>query len=196
MTPYEKHKARWNRCTGCSLCKKRNRVVLARGKLPCDVLFVGEAPGASEDVLGKPFVGPAGRLLDRIIVEALNPPLYDEAADPDWTPPPIAFTNLVACIPKEEGNEKREPTKEAIDACLPRLVEFFHLSLPTILIRVGQLAMKYATFSRLKAEDGSGKLIIADILHPAAILRLDVSQKGLAIQRCVATLADVFASIH
>lgn len=84
---FSDHVDRWKHCTLCPLHKVRRQVVLARGKLPADVLMVGEAPGLSEDVLGAPFTGPAGQLLDRIIT-ATELENYR-----------IAFTNLVGCIP-------------------------------------------------------------------------------------------------
>jgi uracil-DNA glycosylase len=230
-------------------------VVLCRGRLPCDVLFVGEAPGVSEDVLGRPFVGPAGKLLDTIVERALDGQ-YD-----------CAMTNLVACIPKpvapvvvnkntedfdvditrkgKWGNPFRigadgsrlevikkyenwlpkqddllkqlpelsgkrlgcvcaplichgevlavewhkhvgtdklsEPPEESIEACRPRLEEVISMATPRLLVRVGKLAMKHAEPLCQQTE-------ICDIIHPAAILRMNVSQQGLAMQRCVAAI--------
>jgi uracil-DNA glycosylase len=167
LSSYGRHKARWINCTRCSLCEKRNKVCLARGTIPCDVLFLGEAPGVSEDVLGSPFVGPAGHLLDRIIEESIP----DEV---DY-----ALTNLVACIPKDEDNDKvGEPPEEAINACAPRLKEFVRICRPNRVILVGTLAHKH-----FKEDVPTVK-----ILHPAAILRLDVSQRGLAIQRSIVAI--------
>lgn len=67
---YSAHVERWKSCQRCALGRTRDKIVLAKGRLPCDVLFVGEAPGESEDVIGLPFVGPAGRLLDEMIRDA------------------------------------------------------------------------------------------------------------------------------
>ena len=61
---FQQHREKWRDCQSCLLNKCRNRVVMARGKLPSPILFIGEAPGESENVVGLPFVGPAGRLLD------------------------------------------------------------------------------------------------------------------------------------
>jgi len=180
MTPYQKHRKRWNDCDKCSLCGQRSRVVLARGKVPAPVLFCGEAPGASEDILGRPFVGPAGKLLDRIIAMGLD-------GQHDY-----CLTNLVACIPREEGGEKGEPSKSAIEACTDRLVEMVELCRPRVVICVGALAAKWCgspkrvgiLFSRKKKPE------LVSIVHPAAILRMGVAQQGLAIQRCVVALED------
>ncbi len=171
MTPYQKHKKRWVNCKKCDLHKRRKRVVLARGKIPADILFIGEAPGASEDVLGKPFVGPAGKLLDQIIERSL---------DGHWD---YALTNLVACIPLDENGRKMgEPSEEYIEACRPRLDEFVALCKPKAIIRVGKLADKWTPIVSGCHE--------ASILHPAAILRMDLSQRGLAVRRCIVTISD------
>src|SRR3954471_2435855 len=89
MTTWLEHVARWRDCTRCPLSQQRSNIVLARGQVPCDVLFVGEAPGASEDALAQPFCGPAGHLLDQIVERAL-PPIVS-----------YAMTNLVCCFPRE-----------------------------------------------------------------------------------------------
>ena len=89
------HYNRWKDCTQCDLCEGRRNVVLARGKIPCHVLFLGEGPGLSEDVAGKPFCGPAGKLLDEQINYALD--------TEDWISldyPRIAISNVIACIPR------------------------------------------------------------------------------------------------
>jgi len=174
MTPFQRHRKKWLSCKKCVLHKTRKRVVLVRGKIPCEVLFIGEAPGTSEDSLGKPFVGPAGKLLDFIIERAL-----DGQAD-------YALTNLVACIPKEKGRKLEEPSEKCIKACIPRLNEFIKLCKPLSIVLVGKLAKKYQHLLVIP-----GKIQYTEIIHPAAILRMDVSQRGLAIQRSIATLEDV-----
>lgn len=174
MTPYERHRKIWNKCKRCELHRQRRNVCLARGSVPCDVLFIGEAPGVSEDVLGRPFVGPAGKLTDRIIEEALGESHLR-----------CALTNLVACFPreaKEEGNN--EPPEVAIEACARRLKAFVGLCKPKLIVYVGKLAAKHGKLS----VDTDCPFV--EIIHPAAILRMDVSQQGLAFQRAVVTIAD------
>ena len=172
MTPWQKHRAKWKNCMQCPLHKTRSRIVLARGRVPCDVLFIGEAPGLSEDALGIPFCGPAGHLLNGVIDIALDGQ-YD-----------YALTNLVACIPKEEsgGGKLGDPPEASIIACAPRLVEFINLCRPKVVVRVGKLAEKYVESPR--------KGQVVSIVHPAAILRMDVGQQGLAIKRCIVTLEE------
>jgi len=173
LTPYQRHETKWGRCTRCLLCEQRRRIVLARGRVPCDVLFIGEAPGASEDVLGKPFVGPAGKLLDSIIKDAMPEHLI------------YALTNLVCCYPREaKSTGENEPPEEAIEACAPRLKEFVYICQPRVIVLVGRLAVKYVPASLLLPRKW------AEIIHPAAIIRMDVSQRGLARQRARVSIED------
>jgi len=186
-TPYGLHKKRWKNCTDCVLCKTRNRIVLGSGKIPCDVLFIGEAPGRSENILGKAFVGPAGALLDRMI-EASGLCMLD-----------VAKTNLVGCIPLENGAKLGEPDIQYIETCRPRLADFAFVCRPKVVVRVGKLVKQevpgQATLGKCQWLKGK-PLEFYDIIHPAAILRLDVSQKGLAIQRCVVTLHEITDVLH
>ena len=178
---YRKHKEKWQNCERCALCTRRKNVVLCRGRLPCDVLFIGEAPGQSEDVLGKPFVGPAGKLLDSIIEEAI-----DGQFD-------YALTNVVACIPLDENGDKMsEPPEEAIKACNERLLELMTMANPKLCVAVGKIPAKWVP--KLTGY-GQHENLIA-ITHPAAILRMDVSQQGLAIQRCVAAIEAALDGIE
>jgi len=184
-TLYQEHRNRWTECNKCELCSQRNHVVLARGMVPSPILFIGEAPGQSEDVLGKPFVGPAGKLLDRII---------DQAIDGQHN---YALTNLVACFPrdaKEEGTH--EPPKEAIEACIPRLREFVRMCKPQLIVLVGRLAAKHIVDQdQFGPPWSSTPLRFCEIIHPASILRADVSQRGLAIQRSIVILDDAVSEL-
>jgi len=178
MTPYKKHKKKWIGCKKCILHKGRTQVVLARGKLPADVLFIGEAPGVSEDVLGTPFIGPAGKLLDRMIEEAFSEQCR------------VVMTNLVACIPRDKrGDKVEEPPEKCIQACALRLTQFIKLANPDLVVYVGKLPEKWAS-DIVESLSGRKVLKTLKIIHPAAILRMDVSQRGLAIQRTVVRLRD------
>lgn len=157
---------RWKDCQLCPLAQQRHRICLARGDLPCDVLFVGEAPGASEDALGAPFVGPAGHLLDRIIANAL---------DASTT---YALTNLVCCFPREAKMEGiNEPHHTEIKACRKRLIEFVNIAQPRLMVCVGSLAVSYVNHG--------DTISCIDVIHPAAILRMPLAQRQMATQRCV-----------
>jgi uracil-DNA glycosylase len=155
--------------------------VLARGNVPADILFIGEAPGQSEDVLGQPFVGPAGKLLDRQIAEAFgNCPGLDLR---------LCFTNLVCCIPKDETNKKvGEPDKESIEACSARLDEMLVLCRPKLVVAVGDLADKWLV------GDG-GVLNKVKITHPAAILRAEIVRQSLMNQKVIVILENAFRDL-
>lgn len=171
------HRDKWRGCELCTLCETRKSVVLARGKIPADILFIGEAPGESEDVLGQPFKGPAGHLLDRIIAASIG----GRATH--------CMTNLIACIPiGDDGAKTLEPSDESILACRGRVEEVHNLVRPRLIVCVGRLSRKWLDRVIPHRE---AKAI--DLIHPAAILRGDDSQKPLAIQRCVVALSDAIA---
>lgn len=196
MTPWEKHKSRWIKCRRCTLSERRRNVVLLRGNIPCDVLFIGEAPGESEDVLAKPFIGPAGKLLDSIIRASLvSRTLEINGKLVEYTPR-HALTNLVGCIPRDEENLKAgEPPKVAIETCAPRLVEVTALCQPKLIVMVGRLSEKWAP--QILGFEGRRKPVkTLAIYHPAAMLRMDISQKGLAIQRTRVALTDAVDALY
>jgi len=178
LSPYQQHVQKWSNCQRCTLCKTRRNVVLARGKLPADILFIGEAPGRSEDVLGYPFAGPAGQLLDQIILRALV-----QAGKPDLR---TAFTNLVACIPLDDGGTKTgEPLPEDVRACSPRLQEMVRIADPKLLVLVGQCTAGYTEPGKKAAVKFHRPIPRLEIVHPAAILRASTAQQSFMVQKCV-----------
>lgn len=128
--------------------------MLYRGTIPCDLLFVGEAPGPQENLEGKPFVGPAGKLLNRMIERAR---LTDYGT--------YGITNVVACYPLDEKLGKfRPPTGVEADLCAPRLVELKSLTRPKGVILLGATA-------RLFAGPIFSDLPCLEVWHPAYLLR-------------------------
>ncbi len=182
MTLYSDHVRRWKDCKCCPLWEVRSRVVLARGVLPCDVLLLGEAPGRSEDVLGEPFVGPAGKLMDMIVADAIQGPR-------------VAFTNLIACIPLDDGKKTEEPPYESVLACMPRLAEFVKIANPRLLVCVGKNAKDWTDPGYKKRVKFHREVPRIDIIHPAAILRMPVAQQDMAIRRCVVVLRNAVESM-
>ena len=190
MTLYQKHVRKWEYCSQCPLGEQRNKIVLARGKIPCDILFIGEAPGASEDVIGKPFVGPAGHLLLSLIKRTV------EVSGLSY-----CLTNLVACFPREaKRGGTNEPPTECVLACANRLREMVRIAKPRAIVLVGKLVSRHIAGEAQFRLDGKPKgvewlkgkpMLFAEILHPAHILRLDDSQKPLAIRRCVVNLQEI-----
>ena len=209
MTPWQLHVLNWQHCTRCPLHEQRTQVVLARGSLPCDVCFIGEAPGVSEDSLGTPFEGPAGKLLDKIIESALVGSGYkSDARGSDQDAVRVAFTNLVGCFPLEQKRAGiNEPPQDAIEACAPRLREFVALAKPKLIVCVGGLAEKWVPKILGKGPtdakqgflllDGEGpRLVLASIKHPAAILRENMAVQSLSVQKCVVAIADAVEELQ
>lgn len=190
-TLYQQHVEKWRDGCGSCICSPLNKVVLARGTIPCDILFIGEAPGDSENAIGQPFVGPAGHLLDEIIRQAVG----DGRIDPNV--PSMAFTNLVGCFPREEKEAGiNEPPTSAIKQCAHRLDEFVGICKPRLVVMVGKLAERWVPQCVKNLYFGTTKIIVCSITHPAAILRANVAQRGLAIQRCVVTISNAVEGIQ
>lgn len=114
-------------CANCELCKARNSTVPGEGNADApDIMFVGEGPGAEEDAQGRPFVGKAGKLLDKMI-EAMG---YQRGE--------VFIANVVKCRPP--GN--RKPMREEMEACLPYLWQQIGLIKPKFLVGLGGTAME------------------------------------------------------
>lgn len=188
---------RWQACKLCPLCETRKSVVLFRGYLPCDVLFVGEAPGPSENALGFPFVGDAGILFDKLLEAAYeqagiycpippdHPPLLGKRFSLTW-----GITNIVACIPRQPppGEELgsgtfREPTKEEAAACRPRLIELILVANPRLIVTLGKFANKH-----LPADTAAA---VCNLIHPSHINRMDDERQQVKAEKLfVMDLAD------
>jgi uracil-DNA glycosylase family 4 len=178
---FSAHVARWRECQLCPLCTQRSQVVFARGDVPCEALFLAEAPGDSEDVIGLPLIGPAGKLLDKIVEQALASIHHI---------PTVAFANLVGCFPKiAKAAKTNEPTVEEIKACAPRLKEFVNICDPSVVVLVGKLAARWAYLS---VDMANPRIRFVEICHPASILKGPTQNYGLSVQKCVLTLSDAF----
>ncbi|AUS96399.1 uracil-DNA glycosylase [Clostridium thermosuccinogenes] len=162
-------------CTNCYKCplgSTRTNIVIGRGNPKATLMFVGEGPGEQEDLQGKPFVGPAGQLLD-LLLEAL---MFD--ADDYY------IANIVKCRPP--GN--RVPTDEEANKCLDYLRNQVYLIKPQIIVCLGATAMKYIVDKNARITQIRGQWIerkmekkecwIMPTFHPAALLR-DESKKLL-----------------
>ncbi len=177
MTPFQKHKIDWSSCTRCPLHEGRSKVVLFRGTIPAPICLVGESPGASEDTIGVPFIGPAGLLFDKIVEEAL------EGFDLKY-----AVTNVVGCFPKAaKMTDDHAPSAESIKACLPRVQEFLTICKPRLVVTVGDIAKRNIGKQKYFA-DKTVKII--HMIHPASIIRGNPTSRPLLIQRCVVTLRN------
>jgi len=113
-------------CTKCGLCKGRRRTVFGEGDPDAPILFIGEGPGQTEDEQGRPFVGPAGQLLDKMIL-AMG--LKRES---------VFIANVVKCRPPNN----RAPLPDEIDACWPYLKRQIEAIQPRVIVTLGGPATK------------------------------------------------------
>jgi DNA polymerase len=148
-------------CTRCKLSRGRNSIVFGVGSPDAPVVFVGEAPGQEEDLRGEPFVGPAGQLLDRMIVAM------------GLSRAEVYIANIVKCRPP--GNRNPEP--DEIAACEPFLVKQLAAIRPRMIVCLGKFAAqtltrKDAPISALRGRFHSYEGIpLMPTFHPAFLLR-------------------------
>lgn len=121
-----------NACRKCSLWRSRKNPVPGDGNIDSPMVLIGEAPGYWEDIRGKPFVGSAGKLLNKILEEAAIS--RDE----------VYITNVVKCRPPEN----RDPLPEEIEACSSYLDRQLNLIRPKVIVTLGRHSTAYI-FSRI-----------------------------------------------
>ncbi|HWQ06748.1 MAG TPA: uracil-DNA glycosylase [Feifaniaceae bacterium] len=166
---WESIEAELQNCQRCGLCKARSHIVLGEGSRSADILFVGEGPGGDEDRLGRPFVGKAGQLLDRMIAAI------------DMKREDLYITNVVKCRPP--GN--RTPQEEEAQACLPILRKQYALIRPKIVVCLGATAAKYVYAPEARITRDRGKWIekngvwFLPTYHPAALLRDETKKRDV-----------------
>lgn len=170
------HVSEWSHCQRCRLCTDATHVVLGRGTLPCDVLFVGEAPGRTEDEQGIPFVGKSGNLLNNLIEDSQR--LLGRSHRIKWEYS-YAITNVVACLPTVTTFAKatarknfREPNGIEIDSCAPRLRQFVQLAAPRAIVLLGRIAKVFSTETVLSVFPKETQPPIHTMYHPSYLLRL------------------------
>lgn len=148
-------------CTRCRLSKYRKQIVFGDGDPGARLLFVGEGPGFEEDIKGKPFVGPAGQLLTKII-SAIN-----------VTRESVYICNIVKCRPPENRN----PSSDEAETCMPFLVRQIKAIKPDFICALGSVAArnlldttKSVSMLRNRFHNyESARLLVT--YHPAYLLR-------------------------
>lgn len=177
-TIYQLFCERWKDGCGSSLCPKARKIGLVRGSLPCDVMFIGEAPSISADVVGRPFVGPTGALLNEIIRQAITVELR------------FIFTNIVGCVSVDDNRKHAPPPDEALMACRPRVKELIEICDPKLLVAVGTVALRGLT--ALQAEyESIAPIPLVDIVHPSHILQTQFN--GYLVRRAAEKLRNAVA---
>jgi len=150
-----------SKCNRCRLHENRTKIVFGEGNPQTDLIFVGEGPGSNEDRLGRPFVGKAGHLLDKML-KAI-----------DLTRDEIYITNIVKCRPP--GN--RNPEESEIEKCLPYLRWQVKIIKPKIIVSLGSISAKVLINEDIKITKDrgriftKGKIKFIPSLHPAYLLR-------------------------
>ncbi|GHV84689.1 hypothetical protein AGMMS50230_02970 [Spirochaetia bacterium] len=163
-------------CERCGLCKTRTRTVPGEGVTRPLVMVIGEGPGADEDVSGRPFVGKAGQLLDRMLDSRGKIGLSRTKN--------CYIANIVKCRPP--GN--RNPQQDEITACVPFLTRQIKILAPKIILAAGNTAAKtlldstegitrlrgtFTTFKGTLLMDGDFNIPLLPTYHPSALLRDD-----------------------
>lgn len=155
-----------NNCNKCKLCNNRTNIVFGCGNKNADVMFIGEGPGADEDIQGIPFVGKAGKLMD-MAFEGIGIKRED-----------VYIANIVKCRPPQN----RVPEQDEADGCLNYLRNQVILVKPKIIVLLGSTALKNILGKELSITACRGKWIekkgihYMPTWHPAALLR-DESKK-------------------
>lgn len=169
--PYEEVEKIAASCMKCRLSEKRTKVVFGNGPVPCNLMLIGEGPGAEEDLQGLPFVGRAGQLLTQIL-----------SSVGIKRPDDIYIANTVKCRPPEN----RAPLSDEQAACAPYLEAQIKYVKPKIILLAGTPAVK----AILKIDEPITKIrgkwlklqgteiSVMPLFHPAYLLRNPSKEKG------------------
>ena len=151
-------------CTRCRLAQGRTQVVFGVGSPHADLMFVGEAPGFHEDKQGVPFVGQAGKLLDKLL------------AGIGLERSQVYIANVLKCRPP--GN--RDPQPDEIESCEPHLFKQIELIEPRVVATLGNFATKLLSgkptgITRVHGQEqevtlGGNRVLLYPLYHPAAAL--------------------------
>ena len=155
-------------CQRCKLAETRTKVVPGEGSHKAEVMFIGEAPGREEDVQGRPFVGRAGKLFDRLLAEigiGRNQ---------------VFIGNVLKCRPTSPEGKDRRPTEQEVSACSHFLESQIEKIKPKVICTLGDTATQYILRKYGLKPDGisrihgrvfkAGELKIIPLYHPAAAL--------------------------
>lgn len=156
----EKINIRIKSCKKCRLCEQALNAVPGEGNVESDIVFIGEAPGATEDATGRPFVGRAGKLLDMLLGQ------IDMKRSDVW----------IGNIIKHRPPQNRDPLPDEIASCQPYLTAQLEVIQPKLIVTLGRFSMSYFyNDGRISRDHGHpillDKWIVFPLYHPAAALR-------------------------
>ncbi len=180
-------------CRGCDLYRNATQTVFGEGQISSGVIFVGEQPGDEEDLTGRPFVGPAGRLFDKALEEA--------GIDREK----IYLTNTVKHFkwkPKGKRRIHEKPNASEINACDPWLRSEIALIKPRILVCLGATAAQALLGKQFRVTQMRGQWLDSPLakktiatIHPSAILRTPADLRDKAYADFVSDLRIVEEAI-
>lgn len=155
------------KCTKCRLCEKRTKVVFGVGNVVRpDLMLIGEGPGAKEDLAGEPFVGPAGKYLDKMISSI------------GYKRPEVYMCNVVCCRPTDSKGQNRPPTLREVAQCADYLVRQIRVVNPRVIVLLGKTAAEATLQKTFKSIEGVrktwydwDKIPVRVTYHPSYLLR-------------------------
>ena len=178
-------------CRGCPLYQDATQVVFGQGLKRARLMLVGEMPGNEEDLQGKPFVGPAGRILDQALDAA-----HIERGD-------AYVTNVVKHFKWQPQGRRRlhkTPSLREISACVPWLEAEIELIRPQVLVCLGATAAKALLGPAFRVSRQHGQLVPSNLAphvtatgHPSAVLR---QRSAEARERAMADLVADLTRVH
>jgi DNA polymerase len=182
-------------CKACELWEKGTQTVFGEGKPSARLLMVGEQPGDREDIEGRPFVGPAGRVLDEAL-DAAGIPRSD-----------VYLTNAVKHFRWERRGKRRlhsKPSQVHVRACRPWLQAEIEVVRPRLVVLLGATAAQSVMGSTFKVTQQRGEVLISPLgtpilatVHPSSILRsLDDETRHEAMSGLIADLKAAGAHLR
>jgi uracil-DNA glycosylase len=158
-------------CTRCRLCETRKNTVFGEGDPDAKIFFIGEGPGENEDIQGRPFVGRAGELLNKMI------------AGMGLRREQVFIANIVKCRPPDN----RVPAPDEVATCTPYLIRQLEIIHPKVIVTLGLPASKYMLESRLSMGKMRGQwhnwrgIKLMPTFHPAYLLRSYTEENRAAV---------------
>ena len=177
------------RCRGCRLWERATQAVGGQGSAKSRIIFIGEQPGDREDLAGKPFVGPAGRVLD----DALEKAGVDRRD--------VYVTNAVKHFSWEPRGKRRmhkTPSQQEIASCLDWLAAEIRLIRPDLIIALGATAVRALLGPDVRVLVNRGRFLPSDwgtkvliTVHPSSVLRVPPEDREHAFEALVRDLLHI-----